>query len=110
MLIAANQLELSEQVPSQVVVLTDSTPRRVSLGKLTLQFRHAAPRNLLGAGKPAGMVIQALRHLKKVELPAETVNPLRRQLDSPTEQHFSKLASDLPAWMRPIINRFAEPS
>lgn len=106
---AANQLGLSEQVPAQVVVLTDGTPRHVSLGKLTLQFRHAAPRNLLGAGKPAGMVIQALRHLKKVGLSANAVNQLRGQLDSPTKQHLAKLTPDLPAWMQPIVNRIAEP-
>ena len=102
---AANQLGLSEQVPTQIVVLTDATPRRVSLGKLTLQFRHTAPRNLLGAGKPAGLVIQALRHLHKIGLSADAVNQLRQKLDTPTKQHLAKLTPDLPAWMRPIIDQ-----
>ena len=41
----------------------DGVPRRVTLGKLTLAFRRAAPRNLLGAGRRAGLVVQALRYL-----------------------------------------------
>ena len=60
---AANALGLSDQVPSKIIILTDGVARRVALGKLTLVFRRAAPRNLLGAGQRAGLVIQALRHL-----------------------------------------------
>jgi Family of unknown function (DUF6088) len=56
---AANALGLSDQVPAKIVILTNGVPRRVSLGKLTLVFRRAAPRNLLGAGQPAGLAIQA---------------------------------------------------
>src|ERR1017187_400415 len=61
---AANALGLSDQVPAKIVIQTDGVPRRVALGKLTLVFRRAAPRNLLGAGRRAGLVIQALRYLK----------------------------------------------
>ena len=42
------RLGLSDQVPAKIVILTDGVPRRVSLGKLTLVFRRAAPRNLFG--------------------------------------------------------------
>ena len=52
---AANTLGLTEQVPSKIVILTDGVPRHVPLGKLTLIFRRTAPRNLLGAGRSAGM-------------------------------------------------------
>ena len=48
---AANALGLSDQVPAKIIILTDGVPRRVALGKLTLVFRRAAPRNLLGAGQ-----------------------------------------------------------
>lgn len=46
---AANLLGLSEQVPGRIVVLTNGSSRQVKLGKLTLVFRRAAPRYLLGA-------------------------------------------------------------
>jgi len=61
---AANALGLSDQVPAKIIILTNGGPRRVALGKLMLVFRRAAPRNLLGAGRRAGLVIQALRYLR----------------------------------------------
>jgi len=60
---AANLLGLSEQVPSRWVVVTSGNPRKVRIGKTGVEFRHAAPRNLLGGGRPAGLVFQALRYL-----------------------------------------------
>jgi hypothetical protein len=107
---AANLLGLSEQVPTRIVVLTDGTSRQFSLGKLTVQLRHAAPRNLLGAGKPAGLVIQALRHLKKTGLSDRAVAHLKNTLDQPTKQHLEKLKPDAPAWMRPIIDLITQSS
>jgi hypothetical protein len=105
---AANLLGLSEQVPAKIVILTDGVPRRVPLGKLTLVFRRAAPRNLLGAGKPAGLVIQAIRHLRKTGLSPAMVDQLRRQLDADTKAGLRTLAADVAAWMQPIVRQIAE--
>jgi hypothetical protein len=60
---AANARGLSDQVPAKGIILTDGVPRRVAGGKLTLVFRRAAPRNMLAAGRRAGLEIQALRYL-----------------------------------------------
>ncbi|MCB9913193.1 MAG: type IV toxin-antitoxin system AbiEi family antitoxin domain-containing protein [Planctomycetes bacterium] len=105
---AANLLGLSDQVPGQVVILTNGPPRRVSLGKLTLVFRRAAPRNLLGAGRPAGLVIQAIRHLRESGMTPARVALLRRRLDSRTKADLRALAPKLPAWMHPIIAEIAD--
>lgn len=102
---AANLLGLSGQVPGRMVILTNGTPRRVALGRLTLEFRRTAPRNLLGAGRPAGLVIQALRHLRERGLPAEQLEPLRNKLDAETQAELVALTPELPAWMRPIVQR-----
>ncbi len=75
---AANALGLSDQVPAKIIILTDGGPRKVALGKLTLIFHRAAPRNLLGAGRRAGLVIQALRYLKDSPDLAKHVNRLKR--------------------------------
>jgi predicted transcriptional regulator of viral defense system len=107
---SANLLGLSEQVPAQIVVFTDGTPRRVALGKLTVVFRHAAPRNLLGAGRPAGMVIQALRYMKRAGLTPTEVSQLRRRVDAATKTDLATLTPDTPAWMQPMINRIVADS
>jgi predicted transcriptional regulator of viral defense system len=106
---AANRLGLSEQVPAKILVLTDGTPRRVALGKLTLIFRHVAPRSLLGAGRPAGLVIQTLRHLKKTGLAPTDVARLRQRLDATTKADLASLAPSLPVWMQPIVSDIVGP-
>ncbi len=107
---AANLLHLSEQVPSKIVVLTDGVPRKVALGKLTLDFRRAAPRNLLGSGKPAGLVFQALRHLGKAHVSADIIARLHQQLDAATKADLDALAPHTPAWMQPHLHQITSSS
>lgn len=104
---AANLLGLSEQVPAQIEVLTSGVSRKVHLGRLTLVLRHASPRNLLGAGRPAGLVIQAVRHLRRDGLPVDRLDWLRSRLDAATRRELRSLVPDLPVWMQPIITRIA---
>lgn len=107
---AANRLGLSEQVPAKILVLTDGTPRRVSLGKLNLIFRHVAPRSLIGAGRPAGLVIQALKHLRKTGLSPADVSRLQQRLDATTKADLATLAPSMSAWMRPLVAQIVAPS
>ena len=104
---AANALGLSEQVPAKIVILTDGVPRRVSLGKLMLDFRRAAPRNLIGAGRRAGLVIQALRYLHGSPEMSQHVARLKRDLDPKTKKDLALLAPKLSAWMRPLAEEIA---
>lgn len=104
---AANQLHLTEQVPAKIVVLTNGVPRKIPLGKLTVEFRRAAPRNLLGAGRTSGRVFQALRYLGKEHVTPKIVTQLRRDLDHATKRDLVKLAVQMPAWLRPLIQQIA---
>ncbi len=105
---AANLLHLTEQVPAKIVVLTDSPSRRVRLGNLTLAFRRTAPRNLLGAGRPAGLVIQALRHLGASAITSNQIERLRSELDADTKVELASCTPQLSAWMRPLIEQIAK--
>ena len=102
---AANLLHLSEQVPAKILILTDGLPRKILLGKLTLDFRRAAPRHLLGAGKPAGLVIQAIRHIRATGMTPTVIARLRRQLDPATKADLVDYAPKLAAWMQPIVQQ-----
>jgi hypothetical protein len=105
---AANALGLSDQVPAKIIILTDGVPRKVSLGKLTLSFRRAAPRNMLGAGQRVGLVIQALRYLKGSPAMAKHIAKLKKDLDADTKKDLAELAPKLPAWMRPIAQEISQ--
>ena len=105
---AANALGLSDQVPAKIIILTDGIARKVALGKLTLVFRRAAPRNLVGAGRRAGLLIQALRYLKGSPEMAKHVSRLRRDVDAATKRDLATLAPKLAAWMRPLALEIAQ--
>jgi hypothetical protein len=104
---AANALGLSDQVPAKVIILTSGVPRRVALGKLVLMFRRAAPRNLLGAGTRAGLVIQALRHLKDSPDMPKHIATLKKDLGADTKKNLASLIPKLAAWMQPIARQIA---
>jgi hypothetical protein len=70
-----------------------------------LVFRRAAPRNLLGAGRPAGLVVQALRHLQTDPNLSRHVAHLKKHLDAKTKADLKSLAPKTPAWMRPMLHQ-----
>lgn len=104
---AANLLGLSEQVPAQIDILTNGISRKVVLGKLTIRFRHASPRNLVGAGTTAGTIIQAVRYLKRDGLSDQMIAKLCRQADASTKKALLKLAPKVALWMQPILKQIA---
>jgi hypothetical protein len=55
---AANLLGLSDQVPAQLVYLTDGPAHRVKIGAQTIQLKPARPSRFPGAGTPAGLALQ----------------------------------------------------
>ena len=102
---AANLLGLSEQVPAKIIILTDGEPRRVKIENLTLDFRRASPRNLLGAGRAAGLAIQALRHIRASGVTPDHLRRLRSRLKPAERRNLATLARKTPAWMHPLIAR-----
>ena len=104
---AANVLGLSEQVPAKAVFLTDGPSRTVKIGPMTIQLRRTTPRNIAGAGRLSGLLIQALRELGQEHVTPERREHLKRTL--PADERRGLLA-DLrlaPAWMHPIFRELA---
>src|SRR6218665_799366 len=60
---ALSALGLSTQVPMKIVLLTDGSPREIKVGKRTIKFKKATPKNLLAKGKISRLVIQALKEI-----------------------------------------------
>lgn len=83
--VAANSLGLSTQVPAKPVYLTDGRTRRVRVGNTVIFFRHTPPKDLPLGSAMSAMVFQALRHLGRKAVGAETVARIRRRL-SPLER------------------------
>jgi hypothetical protein len=107
---AANDLGLTDAVPARITVFTDARLRPITLGKLTIEFPHAAPSRLYWAGRPAMRFVQALDWLRDM-LPSDD-GQLRRRLVSILRDpdHGRAIRDDLctglsalPEWMREIV-------
>ena len=100
---ALNRLGLSTQVPLNVVYLTDGTSRKVKIGKRTITFKHASPKNVSTIGEISTLAIQALRTIGKDKVAVEEIEKIQQYLkkEKPTHlQHDYRLA---PEWIRKIM-------
>jgi len=98
---AANQLGLSTQVPARLVYHTDGAPTRVMLGNLQIDLRRNTGRMLALAGRPSGLVAQALRDVGKDHVNAGHLKRVRDQLPASARKQLLQDIHLVPAWMRP---------
>lgn len=100
---ALHKLGITTQVPMKVVFLTDGSARKITIGKRSITFKKASPKNVAAVGEISSLVIQALRTIGKDELTEEQrlkIDALLRK-EKPTKlEHDMRLA---PAWIREII-------
>ncbi len=100
---ALNKLGLSTQVPLKAVYLTDGAARVVKIGKRTITFKKASPKNLLAKGEISALVIQALKSIGKEKLEEEMLAKVKSMLKNEKNEiimHDAKLA---PAWINKIL-------
>lgn len=104
---AANQLGLSEQVPVKTVYLSDSRSRRVKIGRREIVVKRTTPRFMATAGRPSGLVIQALRSLGQRHVDENVIRKLRRSLKREDRVSLIKDAHLAPAWIAAIFHKLA---
>lgn len=102
---ALNALGLTTQVPLNAVYLTDGASRRVRIGKRTILFKKASPKNLAAIGAISGLVIQALKAIGEgnVTEPEE-----RKILELLKKEKQDNLRSDIslaPEWIQKIMRK-----
>lgn len=102
---ALNALGLSTQVPMNIVLLTDGSPREIKIGKRTIKFKKTTPKNLLAKGKISRLVIQALKEIGNGKVTAEEeqkILDLLRKEDVKDLKHDIALA---PVWIQKIMKK-----
>jgi hypothetical protein len=105
--VAANLLNLSEQVPARIVYHTDRRRRTVKVGKRTIDFRERSRRKMAAAGRTSGLVMAALRSLGSRHVTEVKLAHLRKSM-KPKDRR--RLLQDLrlaPAWMHPHLRFIA---
>lgn len=102
---ALNRLGLSTQVPMNVVYLTDGAARKIKVGKRSINFKRATPKNLIAKGEISSLVIQALRAIGKDNVTEEEKKIVLNYLKKEKRNlllHDIKLA---PVWIAEIMRQ-----
>ncbi len=102
---ALNKLGLSTQVPMKVVYLTDCAARSVKVGKRTISFKKASPKNLLAQGEISSLVIQALKTIGRKKIDDETIKKINQILENEKEENILNDAKLAPAWINKILTQ-----
>lgn len=102
---ALNALGLSTQVPMNIVLLTDGSPREIRVGKRKIKFKKTTPKNLLAKGKISRLVIQALKEIGNGKVTMEEdlkIVDLLKKEDEKDLKHDIALA---PVWIQKIMKK-----
>jgi hypothetical protein len=105
---ALNALGLSTQVPMNIVLLTDGSPREIKVGKRKIKFKKTTPKNLMAKGKISRLVIQALKEVgngKVNETEEKKILELLKKEDVKDLKYDIALA---PVWIQKIMKRALE--
>lgn len=102
---ALNALGLSTQIPMNIVLLTDGSPRTLKIGKRTIKFKKTTPKNLLAKGKISSLAIQALKELgngKVSDKEEQKIIELLKEENKKVLVHDIALA---PVWIQKIMKK-----
>jgi hypothetical protein len=102
---ALNALGLSTQVPMNIVLLTDGSPREIKVGKRTIKFKKTTPKNLLAKGKISRLVIQALKEIGNGKITENEENKILELLKKEDEKDLKYDTALAPVWIQKIMNK-----
>lgn len=103
---AARQLQLTTQVPMQLVFYTSGNTRTLKIANRTVRLRHVNPNRLIGAGTVGGLVISALRYLGRENVTVETIKIMKSHISPAEFQMTISLINHMPAWMADMFYRY----
>ena len=105
--LAANRLGLTQQVPAKYVYLSDGPTKQIKVGHQTIRFQHARPKDLRANSVLSATVVQALRHIGRDSINAETIKRLSRVM---TAQDRKRLLMDTEYgtdWIHQVAKQLA---
>jgi len=102
---ALNALGLSSQVPMNIVLLTDGSPRKIKIGKRTIQFKKTTPKNLSAKGKISRLVIQALKEIGNGKVTEEEESKIIELLKKEVEKDLKHDILLAPVWIQKIFKK-----
>ena len=105
---AANLLGLSTQIPMKIELYTNGPKKKIQFGNQEILLKPTTPKNMIGAGKKAGLILHALRQIGKDNISIEMIEQIKSQIEEKDIKHIKKQIQFAPVWiakvMRMLIN------
>ena len=102
---AENRLGLSTQLPMNIVYLTDGSPRKLTVGKTTINFKKTAPKNLASKGELSTLAIQALKSIQKENVTDEQIEKIITILKKENPKYLEHDIKFAPQWIQKIMRK-----
>lgn len=102
---ALNALGLSTQVPMNIVLLTDGSPREIKVGKRKIKFKKTTPKNLLAKGRISRLVIQALKEIGNGKVKENEEQKILELLEKEDEKYLKHDIALAPVWIQKIMKK-----
>jgi len=101
---ALYKLGLSNQIPMNVVYLTDGSPRKIQIGKQKITFKKTNPKNLAVKHQLSSLIIQGLKELGQNEITDGDIKQLEEIIKKSNEYKQIRQNMTLaPIWIQKII-------
>ncbi|MFI3297283.1 MAG: DUF6088 family protein [bacterium] len=106
---ALNRLGLSTQVPTNIVFLTDGSPRKIKVyDKFYITFRRVAPKKLLFRNEIIMLVVFALKEIGESNITNEQYDKIRSIVSQIPIGLINEDKALIPVWIRRVIDKCYE--
>lgn len=105
---AANLLGLSTQVPMKIQLYTNGPKKTITFGRQVLVLKPTTPKNMVGAGTKAGLILHALRYIGKDDVTPEVIEQLKKHCSPSDLKSLSAQARFAPMWIAAIFNELID--
>jgi hypothetical protein len=100
---AMYKLGLTMQVPLNIVFYSDTSARKIKIGKQTITFKKASSKNLAFVGEISTLAIQALRTIGKDQATDEEIKQIKKILKNENTKHLQHDMQLAPVWIRKLM-------
>lgn len=100
---AANLLGLSTQIPMRIELFTNGPRKKIKFGKQEILLKPTTPKNMIGAGNKAGLILHALRQIGKDNVTDEMIMQIRSKIEEHDIKHIKKQIQFAPVWIANIM-------
>lgn len=107
---AARILQLTTQVPMQLIFYTSGNTRALKINNRTVKLKHVNPSRLIAAGTTSGLVISALSYLGRDNVSTQTIERIKHCISAKEFKHTLGLTKQMPAWMSDIFYHYQQKS